>query len=145
MDPDEFVGDVDDSLQCSICFRVLADPRSCHEGHTFCRTCIMRWLKDHKTCPTCKSALDESGLTNNRVVQTLIGRLASHCPNHCSALPADEAAHRSKRRASGDSSEQKEGVAGDGAGAAVGAGDVGRPASPAATGWDHTPSDTPTP
>ncbi|KAI4305714.1 hypothetical protein L6164_029065 [Bauhinia variegata] len=51
------VGD-DDASCCSICLDKLCDPTSEVVGtpcsHVFHRDCILRWLKNHSSCPMCR-------------------------------------------------------------------------------------------
>lgn len=108
-DEDEFVGSVDDNLQCPICCKVLRDPRSCNEGHTFCHSCISQWLRTTPSCPTCKSVLTGNGLTNNRVVQNLIGRLSATCPNRAAAHADGASPSPKRRRTSSSPAEQEQG------------------------------------
>ena len=48
-----------EDFECSLCYRLLWQPASTPCGHTFCRSCIDRWLDHSPTCPLCKMALDE--------------------------------------------------------------------------------------
>jgi hypothetical protein len=36
----------DEDLECKLCFSVLYEPTTCHCGHSFCRSCLVRTL-DH--------------------------------------------------------------------------------------------------
>ena len=40
LDPDDFADEVDEEYLCCICFGVLNSPRSCKNGHMFCKRCI---------------------------------------------------------------------------------------------------------
>ena len=54
--------DADESLvgeQCLVCMSDLkiGTPMvrlDCHVDHILCKTCVEKWFKDHKTCPTCR-------------------------------------------------------------------------------------------
>ena len=76
LDVDDFTGDVDDELLCSICQGVLRSPHSCKAGHTFCRECITTWLGRQRTCP-----VDRQPLTLGTPVEILRNTFLSalHC------------------------------------------------------------------
>ena len=53
----------------------------CAEGHTFCLGCWCQWLVRKRSCPTCRSPIDEaSPLIKNRIAERMIGDLRSYCP-----------------------------------------------------------------
>ena len=85
MDPEEFVGGVADELLCSVCTKVLLEPRSCLDGHTFCRSCIGTWMEQNASCPTCRTVLSAETLSHNRIAQNMIARLPARCPNYGAA------------------------------------------------------------
>lgn len=99
----EYVGEVDDDLQCGICKAPFHQPvttRSC--GHVFCSSCLNQHLEEtHKTtrnwivtCPMCRHELKflwtrrVSPLVNNvsdpcnRLVDNLLDKLEVKCPNN---------------------------------------------------------------
>ncbi len=42
---------------CPICFFILKNPKSCSDRkncHSFCKDCIVNYLKENNKCPTCK-------------------------------------------------------------------------------------------
>jgi hypothetical protein len=47
---------IQNTLECTICLQIMA---LCYSvvpcGHNFCYTCILDWLNQHKTCPTCNA------------------------------------------------------------------------------------------
>ncbi|CAI6343156.1 unnamed protein product [Macrosiphum euphorbiae] len=44
-------------LQCPICNEWLFKATSANCNHTFCETCINKWLKINKTCPVCHTSI----------------------------------------------------------------------------------------
>jgi hypothetical protein len=42
---------INPDLICSICCNILNDPLCTSCKHTFCRTCITKWLEKEQTCP----------------------------------------------------------------------------------------------
>ena len=57
-DLDRFNSPVPHGLQCSICLKVLKNPKLCKdEGHPFCDYCIHEWLKRKENCAECKHTL----------------------------------------------------------------------------------------
>ncbi|CAH1721118.1 unnamed protein product [Aphis gossypii] len=44
-------------LQCPICNEWLFKATSANCNHTFCETCIKKWLKINKTCPVCRTPI----------------------------------------------------------------------------------------
>jgi hypothetical protein len=67
---------IDDDVCCAICTEVFVDPylfNGC--GHTFCYTCITKWLSERsKCCPICRHEGGTKCLTPNLTVQTLLDR-----------------------------------------------------------------------
>mmetsp|Transcript_22937 Transcript_22937/g.38815 ORF Transcript_22937/g.38815 Transcript_22937/m.38815 type:complete len:260 (+) Transcript_22937:59-838(+) len=50
--------DVDEDLICSVCVNLVEDAvQSPCCGSLFCRECVKTWLKDNKTCPSCRGYL----------------------------------------------------------------------------------------
>ncbi len=45
-------------MECPICFKILKNPKQCHNGHLFCNQCIQEALKLHKRCPLCNCVMD---------------------------------------------------------------------------------------
>lgn len=49
-----------DALSCSICNGLMLEPYTLHCGHTFCRACLGRWIKEchaSSTCPQCREPI----------------------------------------------------------------------------------------
>ncbi|XP_071956263.1 tripartite motif-containing protein 2-like [Antedon mediterranea] len=51
----KFLEDINEHLECSICTDQLKDPKTLNCLHTFCMTCLEKWVttKGTLTCPTC--------------------------------------------------------------------------------------------
>ncbi|XP_022181826.1 uncharacterized RING finger protein C2A9.04c-like [Myzus persicae] len=47
-------------LQCPICNEWLFKATSANCNHTFCETCIKKWLKINKTCPVCRTPIQHT-------------------------------------------------------------------------------------
>ncbi|KAL2311846.1 Ubiquitin-protein ligase E3 [Schizosaccharomyces pombe] len=45
------------TLECPICTEALQRPFTTHCGHTYCYECLLNWLKESKSCPTCRQKL----------------------------------------------------------------------------------------
>ena len=80
-DLDHFNSPVPHGLQCSICKKVLKDPKLCKdEGHPFCHSCIHEWLKRTENCPECKTTLTPGTLV---APQKCFSRLLEALPISC--------------------------------------------------------------
>ncbi|XP_015781543.1 polycomb complex protein BMI-1 [Tetranychus urticae] len=64
---------LNDHITCHICNGYLIDATTITEClHTFCKTCIIMWLKEHQVCPMCKDQfLQTRSLLNIRSDPTL--------------------------------------------------------------------------
>lgn len=59
----------------------MQNPHSCPKGHTFCHTCITRWLSISSTCPFDRTPLSLAELGQNRPLNNLINELITRCPS----------------------------------------------------------------
>lgn len=54
------------SLQCDICYDNMLEPTRTPCGHVYCSECLLTWLHENNTCPTCRTKLfeqdDDDGL-----------------------------------------------------------------------------------
>jgi hypothetical protein len=67
--PDEFI--------CPITQEIMRSPLMCRSGHTFERSAILTWLKDHgNTNPLTRDRLSPSGLVTNHALEA---RISSWC------------------------------------------------------------------
>ncbi|XP_071813310.1 E3 ubiquitin-protein ligase TRAF7-like [Apostichopus japonicus] len=60
-------------LFCSVCQEVFKDPQRAPCGHSFCRMCILRWLKQSKTCPEDRRPVRVQDLHTDFIVANIIG------------------------------------------------------------------------
>ncbi|CAD8126181.1 unnamed protein product [Paramecium sonneborni] len=51
---------VNQHLFCSICREVFYHPIRATCGHTFCGTCLVRWIQMKKSCPLCRHRLERN-------------------------------------------------------------------------------------
>lgn len=74
------IADLVEFLSCGICKGFLIDATAITEClHTFCRSCIVTYLKDKSTCPTCNLLISQSCVLNfirqDRTKQDLVYKL----------------------------------------------------------------------
>lgn len=78
-----FVDAVPEDCICCICQEVLEDPQetvSCQ--HAFCNFCIIAWLREHNSCPSCRCPLSINELVAlHRVWHDKLNRLKVKCQN----------------------------------------------------------------
>jgi hypothetical protein len=79
----EMFVDIGDDLSCGICQDILNDPHQCHNGHLFCKNCLVGALKFASKCPVCKISLDKNYLCKNQYVHNCIqtSRVVCQCKN----------------------------------------------------------------
>lgn len=66
---------LDEELSCTICSGHFEDPVVTPGGITYCKGCILQWLKTGDTCPVTRKRLSAHQLVPNYVVKRLIERL----------------------------------------------------------------------
>ena len=49
--------------QCNICLDIQSNVYT-NCGHLYCKSCILRWLKTHDSCPCCRETLIDESLSN---------------------------------------------------------------------------------
>eukprot|EP01029_Cantina_marsupialis_P028676 TRINITY_DN777867_c0_g1_i1.p1 TRINITY_DN777867_c0_g1~~TRINITY_DN777867_c0_g1_i1.p1 ORF type:complete len:399 (+),score=81.19 TRINITY_DN777867_c0_g1_i1:157-1353(+) len=52
--------DLEDELNCSICFGMLDNAVITPCGHSFCEECVTQWISENHTCPTCKHTIENT-------------------------------------------------------------------------------------
>ena len=57
---------------CPVSHEIMEDPVLCCDGHTYERTKIEEWLRNHNTSPLINLALETKDLIPNRPVRDLI-------------------------------------------------------------------------
>eukprot|EP01104_Vermistella_antarctica_P001819 TRINITY_DN1194_c1_g2_i1.p1 TRINITY_DN1194_c1_g2~~TRINITY_DN1194_c1_g2_i1.p1 ORF type:complete len:525 (+),score=72.92 TRINITY_DN1194_c1_g2_i1:169-1743(+) len=83
-DVSQIVTDKDmlDIITCTICHELLHEPRSCRNGHSFCRVCILEWIQTRATCPSCRISINSSTtLSANRTATFMIANADCRCRN----------------------------------------------------------------
>ena len=75
IDPDWLEERCED-CECGLCFGVMVEPVSgCLEGHTYCRSCVVKELRERKRCPACRHPVQEGKLTRIRPLEGIIAKL----------------------------------------------------------------------
>ncbi|PIA98759.1 hypothetical protein CB0940_03758 [Cercospora beticola] len=54
----EFLSNLE-SDQCDICYDAMVEPAHTPCGHVYCLECLLTWLDENNTCPTCRTKLFE--------------------------------------------------------------------------------------
>ena len=49
--------DLEEGLQCTLCYGHMYEPLTTPCGHSFCRICLLRSLDHRDVCPLCRSSL----------------------------------------------------------------------------------------
>ena len=77
--------------ECGLCFGVMVEPVSgCLEGHTYCRPCLVKELRERKRCPACRNPVtDERKLTRIRPLEGIVAKMKMW---RCEHGAGDEAA-----------------------------------------------------
>lgn len=87
------VAAVDDDLRCPICASLIRDAFQCNAQHTFCATCIHKWLTTHATCPLGNESLTPDKLTPARFVRQAVDKHQARCehtPHGCAKVSTIE-------------------------------------------------------
>ena len=76
----QFVEALPEELTCSICMKVLCQPRlvNCCEQH-FCKECLNEWCGNNETCPHCRST--DFSTIFLKLKSRKVGELKVYCPN----------------------------------------------------------------
>ncbi len=70
--------------ECPICQETTQNTKTTSCQHTFCASCLDKWLAENNTCPMCRTQIREptrgagntSGLTFNHPIQELVSVFA---------------------------------------------------------------------
>ncbi|CAD8183172.1 unnamed protein product [Paramecium octaurelia] len=68
-------------LKCTICSAVFEQPTRLKCGHTYCKLCIVQWLRDHQNCPECRANTKEKDFQSDRIAAGIISELPVYCLN----------------------------------------------------------------
>jgi len=66
---------------CDICHDIILEAHDamCGEGHLFCRSCLVSWLANHATCPTCRLDVSLQNIAPNHFVDRLVRQAKVTC------------------------------------------------------------------
>ncbi|ESO12434.1 hypothetical protein HELRODRAFT_63257 [Helobdella robusta] len=67
-------------LFCSICQEVFVEPYRAPCGHSYCKHCIMEWLKNSNTCPEDRKKLTLKNMHHDFILENIIGDQKVGCP-----------------------------------------------------------------
>jgi len=75
--------DVNQYITCYLCSGYLIDATTITEClHTFCKTCIVKYLEDNTDCPICHTLLHQSHpllyISHDRTLQTIVYKLVAN-------------------------------------------------------------------
>lgn len=72
--------EIDVELKCSICADPFEIPMNCkYCGNTYCEKCIMQWLEQQSSCPSCRKFGNNFLPVISRVVINQLNRLIVQC------------------------------------------------------------------
>ena len=79
VNPDE----IDQDWECAICMDVMINPVKTKCGHSFCKHCIVRYLKNRyeKACPFCRREVAIKDLKRNEELYKITENLLIRCPH----------------------------------------------------------------
>ena len=90
LDVDRFEGEVEESLICSLCSKVLDNPVAAKCGHTFCSPCIEKAAKRSSDCPKCAAVLTANTSPADADLVEKLGKLSIHCTSGCDTVVSFE-------------------------------------------------------
>ncbi|CAD8210672.1 unnamed protein product [Paramecium pentaurelia] len=71
---------VNQHLLCTICREVFYNPIRATCGHTFCGTCLVRWIQMKKSCPLCRHRLERNYQFDKDILATkIVGDIEVKC------------------------------------------------------------------
>ncbi|CAD8204177.1 unnamed protein product [Paramecium pentaurelia] len=71
---------VNQHLLCAICREVFYNPIRATCGHTFCGTCLVRWIQMKKSCPLCRHRLERNYQFDKDILATkIVGDIEVKC------------------------------------------------------------------
>ncbi|XP_076055083.1 ligand of Numb protein X 2-like [Oratosquilla oratoria] len=78
----DYVDEVDEDVTCHICLQPLVTPLDTPCGHTFCRPCLLSFLKVQQLCPVDRKPLSQQLCSpSSLVLKKLLEKLRVQCPN----------------------------------------------------------------
>lgn len=76
----DFLDGLSSRHECPICLLCQRDPHQTSCGHRFCRSCILTWLNEGKTCPHDNCSLGEGDIFPDAMAHREIMQLMVKCP-----------------------------------------------------------------
>jgi hypothetical protein len=71
---------IDIELKCTICDEPFQSPMNCNScGNTYCQECIMTWMAQQSSCPSCRQIGNHFFPVISRVVLNQLNRLLVQC------------------------------------------------------------------
>ncbi|KAF2368123.1 PDZ domain [Trinorchestia longiramus] len=78
----DYIDDVDEDVSCHICLQPLVTPVDTPCGHTFCKPCLLTYLRVQPLCPVDRRPLTHQLCTpSSLVLRKLLEKLIVRCPN----------------------------------------------------------------
>ena len=78
------LANVSKHLYCCICEEIFNNPIRTKEcGHTFCKTCLQKWVKYNKNCPLCRKNIVFKNTKRDNIAYNIINDLEVFCNNNC--------------------------------------------------------------
>lgn len=59
-------------LECAVCIETFVEPMLTKCGHTFCKNCIKQCIREHGTCPECRTKLTHNNLSPNLMAKSQV-------------------------------------------------------------------------
>ncbi|CAF2573653.1 unnamed protein product [Rotaria sp. Silwood2] len=71
---------IDVELRCTICDEPFQSPMNCIKcGNTYCQTCVLQWMQQQISCPSCRQIGNHFQPVISRVVLNQLDRLLVQC------------------------------------------------------------------
>ena len=67
---------VDCNKECCICYENIGNNQDIYHtkcNHSYCLTCLDKWLKEHNNCPMCRTKLKDSNLNQSHGLPNISG------------------------------------------------------------------------
>ena len=65
---------VTNRFQCPICMGEMKEPTLTPCRHRFCRQCLIKWLQQRQTCPSCNRSVEGSEIIKDHQFESLVGK-----------------------------------------------------------------------
>ncbi|KAA0199972.1 hypothetical protein HAZT_HAZT001359 [Hyalella azteca] len=78
----DYIDEVDEDVSCHICLQPLVTPVDTPCGHTFCKPCLLTYLRVQPLCPVDRRPMSHQLCTpSSLVLRKLLEKLIVRCPN----------------------------------------------------------------